>query len=169
MARRQAGRKRARGAAKGAASLDLRLRPQDRAGPPPARGEAGRHRRAEEAPPRQKGGRRRRGTGRFRLGRLIYWAVVLALWGLIGAIGALVWVGIHLPPIQSLEIPKRPPSVLILGANGATLATRGDMGGAAVPLRELPDYLPGLHRHRGPALLRASRRRSLGHRPRRHS
>jgi penicillin-binding protein 1A len=143
MARRQAGRKRVRGAAKGVASLDLRLRPQDRAaGAPPARGEAGRHRRAEEAPPRQKGRRRRGGNGRFRLGRLIYWAVVLALWGLIGAIGALVWVGIHLPPIQSLEIPKRPPSVLILGANGATLATRGDMGGAAVPLRELPDYLP---------------------------
>ena len=143
MARRQAGRKRARGAAKGVASLDLRLRPQDRAaGAPPARGEAGRHRRAEEAPPRQKGRRRRGGNGRFRFGRLIYWAVVLALWGLIGAIGALVWVGIHLPPIQSLEIPKRPPSVLILGANGATLATRGDMGGAAVPLRELPDYLP---------------------------
>ena len=32
--------------------------------------------------------------------------------------------------------------MLILGANGATLATRGDMGGAAVPLRELPDYVP---------------------------
>ena len=58
------------------------------------------------------------------------------------AVGALVWIGIHLPPIQSLEIPKRPPSVLILGANGATLATRGDMGGAAVPLRELPAYVP---------------------------
>ena len=52
------------------------------------------------------------------------------------------WIGAHLPPIQSLEIPKRPPSVLILGFNGATLATRGDMGGAEVPLRELPDYVP---------------------------
>ena len=67
---------------------------------------------------------------------------MLALWAVIGGIGTLVWIGIHLPPIQSLEIPKRPPSVLILGANGATLATRGDMGGAAVPLRELPDYVP---------------------------
>src|ERR1700743_3994500 len=57
-------------------------------------------------------------------------------------IGVLVWVGAHLPPIQSLEIPKRPPSVLILGVNGATLATRGDMGGAEVPLRELADYVP---------------------------
>ena len=67
---------------------------------------------------------------------------MLTLWVVIAGIGALVWVGIRLPPIQSLEIPKRPPSVLIVGANGATLATRGDMGGAAVPLRELPDYVP---------------------------
>ncbi len=32
--------------------------------------------------------------------------------------------------------------MLILGANGATLATRGDMGGAEIPLHELPDYAP---------------------------
>ncbi len=32
--------------------------------------------------------------------------------------------------------------MLILGDNGATLATRGDMGGAAVPIGELPDYVP---------------------------
>src|ERR1700728_3529705 len=109
----------------------------------PTRGEAGRHRRGDV--PQRATARRRRGSGgngRFGLGRLIYWAVVLALWAAIGAVGLLVWIGIHLPPIQSLEIPKRPPSVLILGANGATLATRGDMGGAAVPLRELPDYVP---------------------------
>ena len=67
---------------------------------------------------------------------------MLALWAVIAGIGALIWIGIHLPPIQSLEIPKRPPSVLILGINGATLATRGDMGGAAVPIAELPDYVP---------------------------
>jgi penicillin-binding protein 1A len=76
------------------------------------------------------------------LGRAAYWGAVLALWALIGGIGALVWIGIRLPPIQSLEIPKRPPSVLILGVNGATLATRGDMGGAAVAIGELPDYAP---------------------------
>ena len=76
------------------------------------------------------------------LGRAAYWGAVLALWALIGGIGTLVWIGIRLPPIQSLEIPKRPPSVLILGVNGATLATRGDMGGAAVAIGELPDYVP---------------------------
>ncbi len=138
--RRQVGRKRAPDAAR----LDLRLRPQDRTGgPPPARGDAGRRRR-DDAPPREPRKRRRGrgGKGRSGVGRLIYWGAVLALWAVIAAIGALVWIGIHLPPIQSLEIPKRPPSVLILGANGATLATRGDMGGAAVPLRELPDDVP---------------------------
>jgi len=138
--RRQVGRKRAPDAAR----LDLRLRPQDRTGgPPAARGDAGRRRR-DDAPPREPRKRRRGrgGKGRSGVGRLIYWGAVLALWAVIAAIGALVWIGIHLPPIQSLEIPKRPPSVLILGANGATLATRGDMGGAAVPLRELPDHVP---------------------------
>jgi penicillin-binding protein 1A len=136
MAWRQGSRKRA----VDAGSLELRLRPQDRSGgPPPAR--TSRRRPNDEAPrpPRK---RRRRGKGGSRTGRIVYWGAVLALWVVIAGIATLVWTGIHLPPIQSLEIPKRPPSVLILGANGATLATRGDMGGAAVPLRELPAYVP---------------------------
>jgi penicillin-binding protein 1A len=124
--------------------FDLRMRPGDRIGGPVKRRD-GASKRRETSPPRQPK-RKRRGSGggkkRSRLGRLIYWGFVLALWVLIAGIGTLVWVGIHLPPIESLEIPKRPPSVLILGANGATLATRGDMGGAAVPIRELPDYVP---------------------------
>jgi len=135
MAWRQAGGKRALDGG----SLELRLRPQDRTGgPPPGRPRRRGVARARKAGKKSRGGA---GGGRFRPGRVIYWGVVLALWGMIGAIAVLVWVGAHLPPIQSLEIPKRPPSVLILGANGATLATRGDMGGAAVPLRELPDYV----------------------------
>ena len=90
-----------------------------------------------------RGSRRRRGrrsSGGF--GRFVYWGAVLGLWAVLAAAGTVIWVGLHLPPIQSLEIPKRPPSVLIVGLNGATLATRGDMGGAAVPLHELPPYLP---------------------------
>jgi len=140
MASRRAGWKRALDAAR----LDLRLRPQDRTGGPlKTRGDGSRRRR-NDASPQQKTRRRRGGGGKGRsaLGRMFYWGVVLTLWVVIAAIGTLVWVGIRLPPIQSLEIPKRPPSVLIVGTNGATLATRGDMGGAAVPLRELPDYVP---------------------------
>jgi penicillin-binding protein 1A len=146
MAWRQTGKKRGSGAANtgstGLAGIELRLRPEDRTGgPPPGRTKSTRRRRAStpNREPRQGRGRQRRRIG---LGRLVYWGAVLALWGVIAAIGALVWVGIHLPPIQSLEIPKRPPSVLILGTNGGTLATRGDMGGAAVPIKELPPYVP---------------------------
>jgi hypothetical protein len=129
----------------GAACLDLaaapagphrRLLPQPRRIRPPS---ARQRHDLRSAPSKRRGG----GKAPFPASAgLIYWGAVLALWAIIAAIGVLVWIGIHLPPIQSLEIPKRPPSVLILGANGATLATRGDMGGAEVPLRDLPDYVP---------------------------
>ena len=148
MAWRQGSRKRAGDAG----SFDVRLRPQDRVGgPPKARGGGGGRRASSFRlfPKRKRGAGKGSGKGsgksRLRIGRVIYWGAVLALWGVIAVAGVVVWVGIHLPPIQSLEIPKRPPSVLILGDNGATLATRGDMGrsgGAAVPLRELPAYVP---------------------------
>jgi penicillin-binding protein 1A len=130
MASRQAGKKRD-------VDADARPRPQDRSGSAPAP-----RRQRDESPLRQPRKKKHAGKQRSGFGRLIYWGAVLALWAVIAAIGLLVWIGAHLPPIQSLEIPKRPPSVLILGLNGATLATRGDMGGAEVPLRELPDYAP---------------------------
>jgi len=137
MAWRQGRRKQAEG-------FDLRLRPQDRiGGPPKARAGSGRRQRDADTPPAPRAPRKKRGGGRRSgFGRIVYWGAVLALWAIIAGIGVLVWIGIHLPPIQSLEIPKRPPSVLILGVNGATLATRGDMGGAAVPLVQLPAYVP---------------------------
>jgi penicillin-binding protein 1A len=72
----------------------------------------------------------------------VYWGVVLGLWGLILAVGTIALVTSTLPPIQSLAIPKRPPSIEIVGLDGKTLATRGEMGGASVALKELPPYLP---------------------------
>ena len=80
--------------------------------------------------------------GRFPLRRLVYWGVVLGLWGLIMAGGAVALVASTLPPIQSLAIPKRPPSIEIDGIDGKPLAVRGEMGGAAVSLKDLPPYLP---------------------------
>jgi penicillin-binding protein 1A len=128
----------------GEPSLDVRELPQDRTGGArsPARRGPLRGWRSSEGPARQTRKGKRSGKKRSLLGRAFYWGAVLALWAVVAVIGVLVWIGIHLPPIQSLEIPKRPPSVLILGDNGATLTTRGDMGGAAVPLSELPNYVP---------------------------
>jgi penicillin-binding protein 1A len=100
--------------------------------------------RAKSSPKKGKTKRRRGGggSGRSLLGRLVYWAAILCVWGLIAVGAVLGWVAAHLPPIQSLEVPKRPPSITIVGLDGSTLATRGEMGGAAVPLAALPKYLP---------------------------
>ncbi len=71
----------------------------------------------------------------------MYWGLVLSLWGVIGLIGVTIWVGAHLPAIQSLQVPKRPPSIQITGMDGRVLATRGDSGVSAT-LKELPPYVP---------------------------
>lgn len=148
----------------GAASLDdVRLNPWDRVGGPEDDADAKPKRRAaksrpaddedEDAAPRRarprkaKGASRRdktkaRERSRVRVGRLIYWGAVLGLWAVIAAAGVLVWVGAHLPSIQSLEIPKRPPTIQIAGMDGSIIATRGEMPGANVSLKELPPYLP---------------------------
>jgi penicillin-binding protein 1A len=86
--------------------------------------------------------RRSKTSGRSGLFRLFYWGAVLALWGVIALAGVTVWVGAHLPPIQALEIPKRPPTIQIVGLDGSVLATRGEMAGANVALKDLPPYLP---------------------------
>src|SRR5689334_8961186 len=74
--------------------------------------------------------------------RLAYWALVVGLWVAIGGAGIVAWVGAHLPPIQSLEIPKRPPSIQIVDAQGHALARRVDLAGAPMPLKEMPAYVP---------------------------
>ena len=90
--------------------------------------------------PRRKLTRKPRKAKRRRslLGRLIYWCLVLGLWAVIGGAGTIAYVGAHLPPIQSLEIPKRPPSIQINDVNGRALARRGDLAGEILSLKELP-------------------------------
>jgi len=108
---------------------DLRAKPEDRA----AVGSGGATR------SRAKRGSRR---GRSPLRRLFYWSLVLGLWALI-AVGAVITiVAANLPPIQSLEIPKRPPSIEIVGLDGKPLATRGEWHGAAILLKDVPPHLP---------------------------
>lgn len=85
--------------------------------------------------------RPRRQARRSRAWSFLYWSAVLALWGIIGLIGLTAWIGAHLPPIQSLEVPKRPPSIQIAGTDGRIIATRGDSGVSA-SLKELPHYVP---------------------------
>ena len=86
--------------------------------------------------------KRTKRTMRSLIGRLAYWGLVVGLWIGIGGVGVVAWVGAHLPPIQSLEIPKRPPSIQIVDLQGRALARRGDLAGAPLPLKEMPSYVP---------------------------
>lgn len=96
------------------------------------------------APTRQRHARKRRPPRKRRplAGRLLYWTLVAVLWLMIGGIGTVAYVGAHLPPLQSLEIPKRPPSIEIVDAEGRLLARRGDVAGEPLTLRDLPPYVP---------------------------
>jgi penicillin-binding protein 1A len=94
-------------------------------------------------PNRRRGKRRKKRDRRHSLiGRCLYWSVVACLWLVIGGIASLAWTGAHLPPIQSLEIPKRPPSIKIVDLRGEPLTTRGNMGGGTITLNQLPNYVP---------------------------
>jgi penicillin-binding protein 1A len=123
-----------------ASALDLRLSREDRAGGamPKARGERPKKERAGGAsgakPPRRK--------RRSILGRLIYGTVVLGIWAVIGLAGLIAWHAAQLPPIDQLSVPKRPPNIAIVAADGTLLANRGETGGRTVSLKELPPYLP---------------------------
>ncbi len=85
---------------------------------------------------------RRAKRGFFSLFGLVKWGLILLLWAMVGVAGLVGYEASKLPPMQTLMVPKRPPTVMILAADGKPLATRGDMGGAAVPLKALPAYLP---------------------------
>jgi penicillin-binding protein 1A len=111
---------------------ELRADPTDRPG---SRGRDGAGR----------GGRNDRSARRPRrsfLGRLFYWGFVLCLWGGVAVAGLFAYYASQLPPIDQLAVPKRPPNIAILAADGSLIANRGDTGGAAVHLSELPPYLP---------------------------
>ncbi|WP_349369203.1 PBP1A family penicillin-binding protein [Salinarimonas sp.] len=148
--------------------LDLRLSPSDRAGGPTAAGRrragakpssakaakpsaakaprraAGPERGPGRRPPSRGGGRRggRPRRRRSLIGSLFYSTVVLGIWALIAVAGIVAYHATQLPPIDQLEVPKRPPNIAILAADGTLLANRGETGGSNVPYEELPDYLP---------------------------
>ena len=113
------------------ASDDLRADPADR--PPTSR-------RTKKSASRSvaRTGRRRRSW----LGRFVYWGAVLSVWGLISTVALVVYYASQLPPIDQLAVPKRPPNIAILADDGSLIANRGDTGGPAIRLIDLPPYLP---------------------------
>ena len=114
------------------ASPEVRVAPADR----PSGGGARR------PSSKKKKSRKSRRPKRSLIGRLAYWSVVAGLWLVVGVVGTVAYVGAHLPPIQSLEIPKRPPTIRMLDVTGREFARRGDMAGEVLSLKEMPPYVP---------------------------
>ncbi|WP_029350640.1 penicillin-binding protein 1A [Bosea sp. 117] len=124
------------------AAADLRLGPDDRPTYARSSGSKSSGRAAKTTSRGRSGSSRRKPPRRSLLGRLVYWCFVLGLWAVVGVIGLIGYEATQLPPIQNLAIPERPPTVIIQSEDGKTIATRGDMRGAAIPLRAMPPYLP---------------------------
>ena len=74
--------------------------------------------------------------------RGVYWSAVLGIWGAIAVVCIIGYYAAFLPPTSEWQVPARPPNVKIVAATGQLIANRGDTGGEAVRLEQLPPYLP---------------------------
>ena len=110
-----------------AGALEIGLSPEDRAGGSMARHRGSHDDGADDPPPRRRVGRRRRGGSL--VGRLAYAVLILGLWTFIAVAGVVAYYAAQLPPIDQLAVPKRPPNIAILAADGTLLANRGETGG----------------------------------------
>ena len=92
--------------------------------------------------------RRRRGAERQGLGffgmirRMIYWCMVLGIWGAIGVGGVVLYYGSRMPSASTWSIPDRPPNMKIVANDGTVIANRGLTGGEALSLEDMSPYLP---------------------------
>jgi len=105
--------------------------------PPPRRG----------PPPRE---------GRSALGRLVYWGLVLGVWGVVAGVAAIIWLASDLPSTRTLAETQRQPSITFLDRSGALIGSRGGRYSAEVALSELPAYVPA-------AFIAVEDRRFYGH------
>lgn len=103
---------------------------------PPANGNgaSGRGRRSAPAAGRKK--------GRGLLGSLVYWCVVLGVWGLIFTVAFLAVFARDLPDTSRLYAVDRQPSISYLDRNGGQIAVRGSQEAPPADLKSLPPYVP---------------------------
>ncbi|MBL8575380.1 MAG: penicillin-binding protein [Hyphomicrobiaceae bacterium] len=113
--------------------------------PPPRRrahGDGGGPPRGRGGPRGGGGGGRRHGLVSWALRKLVYWGLVAGVWGGVAFAGIVAWYAAHLPPTSEWSVPRRPPNVQIVSAEGTVLGNRGETGGEAVRFEQMPGYLP---------------------------
>ena len=82
-------------------------------------------------------GRPRRGW----LGAVLRHMATAAVWAVIALGGVLAWYAYDLPDVDRALAATRQPTITLLSADGAVIATRGDLYGLPVGLEELPPFL----------------------------
>lgn len=100
---------------------------------------AGPLRRKDPPPAREREPRRRRHSVLSYLLRLVF---TLAFVGLLGLAAVFGYVWFSLDRQGLLKIPEQEPGILILAADGSTLAEQGSFNGDDVRISDLPDYVP---------------------------
>jgi penicillin-binding protein 1A len=95
---------------------------------PPQRGDRPVKSAAPKAPKSPKSPSRRRTLASF----VLKWTLVLGVWGLVVFAGALAWFAYTLPDISGINTFNRRPSMTFVAADGAVVATYGDLYGGAV-------------------------------------
>src|SRR5690348_16366658 len=73
---------------------------------------------------------------------LIYWTMVLGVWGLIFVVAFLAVFTTDLPDTSTLYTVKRQPSISYLDRSGALVAVRGSQESPPVDIDTLPAYVP---------------------------
>lgn len=76
------------------------------------------------------------------LQRLIHFGVVLGIWIGIGVAIFVAYCALTLPDLKNAEGLKRKPSLVVLAADGSTIAEYGERSAAPIKLSELPPYVP---------------------------
>ncbi|MBW8284178.1 MAG: penicillin-binding protein, partial [Rhizobium sp.] len=76
------------------------------------------------------------------LGRLIYWCIVIGIWGAIGVGGIVMYYGARMPSASSWSIPERPPNLKVVSVEGTVIANRGATGGEALALEDMSPFIP---------------------------
>ena len=80
--------------------------------------------------------------GRTPLGALVYWTLVLGVWGLIFIGGFLAVFATGLPDTSKLYDVQRHPSITYLDRSGAVVAVRGSQYAPPADIDKLPPYVP---------------------------
>ncbi|UYQ72224.1 penicillin-binding protein [Pelagibacterium flavum] len=146
--------------------MDLRLSPDDRVDGGPQRKAKGQRAQAGSGSNAPKGGKPRRpqnrkvkkkrsGGMRFIVG-LAYFCFTMMLVGGVAVAGIVVYYGQDLGSSSTWEVPQRPPNIRVLASNGQLLTNRGQTGGEAIGIHELPPYV-------GQAVVASEDRRFYSH------